>query len=199
MLIFSFFSYTTANVFQSKEKTVLYNKIIWSIVFIFASCRSMTFHVDPGQKPQRFLHGSIEIRICKELYPFYACRVSSLAGVKQVYYDEATCGAFCQLSYPVDSESILEQDAFLALLGKNCKPGRHQKNHLKFVLNAFVELEKILDTKVFIFNPQKNGVILNPRFKNIDCPYLIEYFSSIESPLHACACIARVPVAKYRT
>lgn len=179
----------------------MYSKVLLvTLISISGTSISMIFNSPQDQKNTRFKKGYMHLSLCKELYPFFAARMCKFSNVKQTSYDNQNNTAFCYFNEVIDTEALKNREPFLQMLATKLKPRRGHKNRPFFVLNSFVELEKILkETRIFIFNKNKDGIMLNPAFLagRIDAPDVIEYFSSIEPDLHACANIAHVPVIPY--
>jgi hypothetical protein len=180
----------------------MYNKVLLVTLILFGGTSfSMIFNAAHDQKNPRFKKGYVQLSLCKELYPFFAARICNFSNVEQTLYDSNKNVAYCYFKKVIDTEALENRKPFRQMLQTKLKPRRGHKNRIFFVLNSFVELQEILaQTSIFIFNKNKDKIILNPAFLagRIDGPDVIEYFSSIEPDLHACANIALVPVLAYR-
>ncbi|CAN5137421.1 hypothetical protein BH09DEP1_BH09DEP1_4510 [soil metagenome] len=175
-------------------------RIFLCVITVYFGSYSMTFKPYKVQNDARYRQGYIQVSLCKELYPFFASRMGIFSHVEQTSYDSQNNVASCYFKEVIDTEALKNRKAFLQMLRTKTKPRRGHKNRPFFVLNSFVELERILDqTKIFIFNQGQCSLMLNPAFLStpIQAPDLIEYFESIEPDLHACAYIAQVPVVPY--
>lgn len=179
----------------------MYNKIL---LLILISCGgssfSMIFNPIQDQTNTRFKKGYVQLSLCKELYPFFAARMRNFLNVEQTAYDSYKNLAFCYFKEVIDTQALENRAPFMKMLQTGSKPRRGHKNRLFFVLNSFITLEEILaQTSIFIFNQDKNSIVLNPAFfaGRMNAPDVIEYFSSIEPALHACAHIAHIPVVSY--
>lgn len=177
------------------------NLVIASLAFVASlNLHAMTFAPIQKQHDDRFAYGSVELPMSKELYPFFAVRMHEFKNVEQIFHDSERKVAGCSFKKVIDIEALKDQSAFSEFLRTGTKPRPGHMQCIFFVLNAYVKLHKILDrTKIFIFNHTQDHVILNPLFLSspIQAPDLIEYFASIEPSLHACAYLARIPVAQY--
>lgn len=179
----------------------MYNKILLlTLISCGGSSFSMIFNPIQDQTNTRFKKGYVQLSLCKELYPFFAARMCNFLNVEQTSYDYQNKMAYCYFKEVIDTQALENRTSYMKMLRTGSKPRGH-KNRLFFVLNSFIKLEEILaQTSIFIFNQDKNSIVLNPAFfaGRIDAPDVIEYFSSIEPDLHACANIALVPVLAYR-
>lgn len=176
-------------------------KILLLATTLYFGSYSMVFESYKDQNDARYMKGYVKIRLCKELYSFFAARMCAFPNVNQTTYDPQNNVAYCYFKEVIDTEALKNGKPFLQMLRTESKPRRGHKNRPFFVLNSFVELEKILgQTSIFIFNQDKDSIVLNPVFLStpIQAPDLIDYFESVESTLHACAHIANVPVVQYR-
>lgn len=178
------------------------NLVIASLAFVASlNLHAMTFVPIQKQHDHRFAYGSVELPMSKELYPFFAVRMHEFKNVEQTIYDPERKIATCSFKEVIDTEALKDQSAFENFLRTRTKPRRGHMNRIFFILNAYAKLHQILDaTQIFIFNHARDHVILNPLFLSspIQAPDLIEYFASIEPSLHACAYLARIPVAQYQ-
>lgn len=174
--------------------------IFLMMLISYASVFPMAFVPFEDQKDTRFMKGAVQMPLCPELYPFFTKRMSDFNNVAHIMYDSNKKAAFCFFKEVVDTHALKDASSFTQFLSTDTKPRRGHMHRPLFVLNAFAKLQEILSqTRIFTFNEQKDTIILNPAFGHFDtpCPDIFEYFGSIEYSLHACAYIARVPVASY--
>lgn len=175
--------------------------LIFLIMLIsYASVFPMSFMPFENQKEGRFMKGAVQMPLCPELHPFFIQRMSEFNNVADIMCDSNKKIAFCFFKEVIDTHALKDTGSFTQFLGTKTKPRRGHMHRPLFVLNAFAKLHEILTaTRIFTFSTQKDTIILSPAFRHFDtpCPDIFEYFDSIEYSLHACAYIARVPVASY--
>lgn len=130
----------------------------------------------------------VKIKIRKELFHFFDIKLSRSWEVKQTIYDEDTQMATCIFTDLKDTNALIKDIRLVKFLNQNKTPRWYQKD-AQLILTAFIKLEQILESSFVLFNKPLTGVILNPRFAQMENPLL----DSLKQSTYICAKITGIP------